>query len=109
MSRNADFARQILQRFILKGGPIIGGMFDGYRGNVMPPGAGPVQILECKRAFFAGARSLLDLMMAATDAGDDVTARDEAIMAAIDRELDQWMTDGQMRAHTVAVPPQGRA
>lgn len=109
MSQNEDFARQVVRGFILKGGSMIALMFEGYRKNVMPPGAGPVQVLECKRAFFAGTRSMLDLMMAAADPGLDATDRDLEIMAVIEKELAEWMTDGQMREHTVMAPAEGRA
>jgi hypothetical protein len=107
-SPNEALARKVLQAFILRGQPIVAAMFDGYRRGVMPPGAGPIQILECKRAYFAGARSMLDLVDAVTDPGLDVTSQDVAIMAAIDAELDAYMEDGKRAEHTAAAP-EGRA
>lgn len=103
-SKNQAAARAILQAFIAHGGPILREMFNTYRRFVMPPDAGSIQVLECKRAFFAGARSLLDLMMIASDPGDEVTATDEKIMAVIDAELDAFMNEGQMREHVAAAP-----
>lgn len=110
-SKNQDLARAILQAFILRGAPIVAGMFNRYRAEVMPPEAGPIQVLECKRAYFAGCRSILDLMFAAADSGPGVTAKDEQIMAAIEAELAAYINEGQFREHadTIGGPAKGRA
>lgn len=55
--------------------------------------AGATQQREVKRAFFAGARGLLAMMMRAlSDTGnpDDVTDYDEKIMECITEELDAF-------------------
>lgn len=97
-SPNQAAARQVLQDFIRERRAIVAAMYEVYRRNVMPPDAPAIQVLECKRAFFAGARSLLDLLMAAADAGDEITARDEEIMAAIDAELADYIIQEQVNA-----------
>ena len=109
MSNASDLAREVLQRFILRGGPIVATMYEGYRNAVMPPAAPPVQVLECKRAFFAGARTLLDLMATASDPGLEVSERDAEIMAAIDAELTAYIGQGQFREHAMVDEPAGRA
>lgn len=104
-----NLVRDILKRFVKQGFPLINMMFAGYQAAIIPPDASPVQVLEYKRAFYAGCRMMLDLLMEASDPGEDVTVDDEALMKAVDKELREWMSKGQMAEHTMSVPPEGNA
>jgi hypothetical protein len=45
----------------------IRGGFRAYRGDVIPDEANDMQVLECKRAFYAGAWLMFSRMMSITD------------------------------------------
>lgn len=64
--------------------------FASYRRMVMSAGAGPVQVKETRQAFFAGAAVLMQAVMQNLSDGQDVTADDMAMMAAIQAELDAF-------------------
>lgn len=55
--------------------------------KVLPPTAGPVQRREMKRAFYAGAQSLLTAILAMLDPGDEPTLDDLARMEALNSEI----------------------
>jgi hypothetical protein len=62
-----------------------------YRDQVVPNGAPPVQLQETRRAFFAGAKLLLSVLM------NDVTPLSEdagvQVLEAVDKELNQFRHD----------------
>jgi hypothetical protein len=55
---------------------------------VYAPPVGAVQREECRRAFYAGGYSLLHLIMAMLDPGQEPTPRDIEKMTALERELE---------------------
>ena len=61
--------------------------FSSYRRDVIPSDAPPVQIEECRRAFFAGAVSLYSIVMAGLSPSPGVTDDDMSFMEDIDAEL----------------------
>lgn len=72
--------------------------WNGYRRKLLDPvGAGPVQIEETRRAFYAGAISLLTAIMMGLDPGAEATDADLGRMAAIERELQRYAADLQRR------------
>jgi len=83
-------------------------IFDDYRKKVMPSQAGPVQISETRRAFFAGAATVLAELLAMADAPDDAgverigTLHDEC-EAFARTVVDETMADQQIAA--VPDPP----
>jgi hypothetical protein len=68
-------------------GRIIEANWVGYRAMVVPRGAGPVQVEECRRAFFAGAQALFASIMTILDPGAEPTDADLKRMDAINDEL----------------------
>lgn len=60
-----------------------------YRAEVLPAGAPTVQVIECRRAFYAGAQALRAEFLATSD--DSRTQ--EAELLAIEEELDQFGRD----------------
>jgi hypothetical protein len=58
-----------------------------YRSRVIPSSAGSVQIQECRRAFYAGAESLMVAIMDGLDPSRDPTEGDEAYLNALHQEL----------------------
>ena len=61
--------------------------WDKYRRQVLPPDAPPIQIQECRRAFFGGAWAIYSLMMNKMTSGDEVKPEDLQMMASLDREM----------------------
>lgn len=78
-SKNKEAARFVLQEYILNKGEIIERMYEIYRRVLMPEDAGLIQIRECKLAFFAGAQTLLDIMIVASDEGFEATERETSL------------------------------
>jgi len=61
--------------------------WETYRRDVLPANAPPVQVRECRIAFYGGATALYMSIMAALDPGKEPTEGDLKYMAAIDAEL----------------------
>lgn len=66
-----------------------------YAANVIPLEAPRIQVTESRRAFYAGARSLLGSMVKVLGPGQEPTPSDVAIMDSIQKELDQFLEDIQ--------------
>jgi hypothetical protein len=64
-----------------------------YRERVVPAEAMPIQVQECRRAFYAGAESLLRAVMAGLDPGAEPTDADMVKMQEIEIELSQFVED----------------
>lgn len=64
-----------------------------YAERVIPKNAPTVQIVECRRAFFAGAVAFHSAMLNGLSQGDDITSADEAMMLELDAELRQFNQD----------------
>lgn len=65
-------------------------LWESYK-KILPPDASPNQIIETRRAFYAGCQGLYFMLMHILDPSDDVTDMDMAIMASIDKELKDFM------------------
>jgi hypothetical protein len=61
--------------------------WNNYRAKVIPKDAPAVQLLECRRAFYAGAETLLSAILRSMAPGPDVTQADEDYIAAVHNEL----------------------
>jgi hypothetical protein len=64
--------------------------FDDYRRKVIPRDAHPVQVTECKRAFFAGALAIQSVIMANLTPGPDSSPADEEMMMDLTEELEEF-------------------
>lgn len=64
--------------------------WTSYRKMVVPPDAPPIQIQECKQAFFAGAATLFNCLLNGFDSSDDITKSDLQSMADIQSEIDDF-------------------
>lgn len=70
---------------------LIEGGWKSYRRHVVPADAGEEQLRQTRQAFFAGAAILQTLIMRKLSPGrDEITAEDLALMAAIQKELDDF-------------------
>lgn len=71
---------------------IIQAEFDSYLKDVIPVDAPTVQIVESKRAFFAGAQSMMHQMLLISE---DVVTEDQGVnrLEAIRLELEQFKKD----------------
>jgi hypothetical protein len=67
--------------------------WDDYRAIVVPKNAGPTQVQECRRAFYAGAESLLVVILQGLSPGPDSTPSDEDYIARLHAELHAFARD----------------
>jgi len=66
--------------------------WDSYRREVIPKDAHDVQIVESRRAFYAGAAALLRILVD-LDPGDEPTEDDLRKMDEINEEIDSFKRD----------------
>jgi hypothetical protein len=64
--------------------------WNNYRNAVIPKDAPPVQVVESRRAFFAGAWALYALQMNHLDEDREPTEADLKFMASLDAEMRQF-------------------
>lgn len=76
-----------LTKALVDQGKLIEAGWLSYRYKVIPRGAGPVQIEESRRCFFAGAQHLFGSIATFLDGGDEPTENDLRRMDQIDAEL----------------------
>ena len=68
--------------------------WTSYYEAVIPFGAPVVQVVESRRAFYAGAWALYSIIMNGLDAkSQDETPRDLELMATLDREMRDFNED----------------
>lgn len=67
-------------------GSILNGGWESFQKDVIPPEAGPIQVLEMKKAFFGGAHVILATMLAVgdSDVPDEVGAQ---VLDSLHKEL----------------------
>lgn len=65
----------------------LGEQWLSYWTAVKPDNAPPIQLQECRRAFYAGARALLSLEMTQLEDGTEPTDADLAMMDEVYAEL----------------------
>lgn len=94
-SNGRKFIDGISDRFIKDGVPIAGG-WAVYLRTIMPKDAGPVQISETQKAFYAGAQHLYSMIMHGLTEGSEPTETDLNRMANIEAELADWATKALM-------------
>jgi hypothetical protein len=71
---------------------LISGAFLSYMDDVIPKGAPTVQIQECKRAFYAGAKAILDAMSVISE--EDVPeGQGVVVLELLHREAKQFGQD----------------
>jgi hypothetical protein len=61
-----------------------------YREAVIPSNAPSVQLIESRRAFYAGAQGLLQTVMGILDPGSEATEADLQTMSLIEAELKRF-------------------
>lgn len=64
--------------------------WESYRNEVLPQNAPFFQVLECRRAFYAGAQALMSGVLNSLDPGSNPTEQDIEIMTGIQSELSQF-------------------
>lgn len=69
----------------------------GYRFSVLAADAGPVQIEETRRAFFAGAQHLFGSIMSILEPGTEGTSKDLERIFLIDRELAEFIAQFKVK------------
>jgi hypothetical protein len=72
---------------------IIADGWKEYRTQVISPDAPEVQLIECKRAFFAGARSLMSSMQALIDLNEEPTEDQMLMLDDIEDEMARYAQD----------------
>jgi hypothetical protein len=61
--------------------------WTSYRDAVLPRNAPSVQVIECRRAFYAGAQAFFSATMRHLEPGTEETDNDMTFMAGLDAEL----------------------
>lgn len=61
-----------------------------YKPGVMPKDAGPTQIIQSRRAFYAGAQALFGIVTGFLSPGDKATSADIVNMESLLAELDDF-------------------
>lgn len=69
--------------------------WQGYKAAVIPKDAPEVQLVESRRAFYAGARSLFSLISGGLDADHEPTDLDVAYLDELTKELAAFARDVQ--------------
>lgn len=69
-----------------------------YRAKVLPADAPPVQVDECRTAFYAGAGVTYQMLMAAAD-GDEAAMPER--LSSLDREIHEFIRSGP---HAIVTP-----
>ncbi|UPK03079.1 hypothetical protein [Bradyrhizobium sp. 170] len=87
-----------LSRELADKGLLIEAGWVGYRLAVMSPQAPPIQLEECKMAFFAGALHLFQSIMTIMDPGSEPTEADLNKMDLIDKELRKFGREFELKA-----------
>lgn len=85
-------------------GRIIEAGWQAFRILSLPPDAPQTQLDRMREAFFAGAQHLLGSIMSILDPGEEPTERDMRRMASIQRELEEFIRDFELRH----LPAEGR-
>jgi hypothetical protein len=76
-----------------KYGRTIAEQWNEYRSRVMPRTVGETQLRETRRAFYAGAQALQQVMTHGVSDEADMTDADERLMLNIDAEFVQFAAD----------------
>lgn len=69
-------------------------IWKSYRQRVLPPTAPEVQVIETRRAFYAGAWAILNHLSDLMSAGEDVTDEDLDFVQRFHDELKQFGASG---------------
>jgi hypothetical protein len=69
---------------------VVGRMWDSYARLIVPANAGPVQIQETRRAFYAGAQCIFHHLVNAIGPEQEPTEADIEMMNALAAELDAF-------------------
>lgn len=76
-----------------KHGSTLAAQWASYERLVIPATAGDLQRQETRRAFYAGAQDLFELLQHGVSAGPEFTAEDERLLEAVDAELRQFVLE----------------
>lgn len=66
-----------------------------FERRILPQGAGPIQLLETRRAFYAGAQTMFNLITDGLDADSGPTDLDVAYVESLFQEMQQFARDIQ--------------
>jgi hypothetical protein len=66
-------------------------LWNSYHKEVLPQDAPAIQVQECKRAFYAGARGLMTSIISNLSPGPDDAPEDLTMMEDIDKELQEFL------------------
>ena len=86
-----------LSRELADQGKLIEAGWIGYRLAVMSPNAPPIQLQECKQAFFAGAQHLFSSLMTVLDPGAEPTESDLRRMDSMHIELQAFAAEFELK------------
>jgi hypothetical protein len=67
--------------------------WNSYVRAVLPPSVGPVQMIETRRAFYAGAQAMIQILSEGVSDADEVTPGDMSLAEGLQAELEQFGDD----------------
>jgi hypothetical protein len=76
-----------------KYGTTLAEQWQSYEAGVIPRTASPVQRVESRRAFYAGAQALFEILTRGASDGDEVTDDDEQLMLRVNAEIQAFIAD----------------
>jgi hypothetical protein len=72
--------------------PTVEHLWNEYARLVLPEGCHQVQEQETRRAFYAGAHSVMTALVRSLDPGEDATEDDVVRLASLMDEIEAWLT-----------------
>jgi hypothetical protein len=69
-----------------------------YDARVLPAVAGEVQRMETRKAFYAGAMVLFNILLHGVSDGDEMTEEDDALYDGLQRELSDFFDEATKHA-----------
>lgn len=93
-------------RDLMDRGRLIEAGFQSLRLIMIPVEAPVVQVMEMRKAFFAGAQHLFASIMSALESGEEATDKDLRRMSLIQAELDEYV--GELKRTFPGDNPHGK-
>ena len=72
---------------------IIADLWKDYQTKVLPRNCSDIQLIETRKAFYAGAGALLNAIYNILEGGEEVTEQDLDVMDAIHNELQRFVME----------------
>lgn len=82
--------------------------WNDYQEKVLTPECSTVQVVETRRAFYAGAVSLWAILLRILEPGTEATKKDLEVMDEIAQEFAEWRRVLELEAKAVVMAVKGK-